>query len=98
MFIDFKQAEEGFFGRKCRKINHSKSSLSFLIPTFVSSAFADEDPIVQMSVDESRGILYTRSEKGTIQVYDLGSDGASMTRIAAMNANSIVQAATNIAR
>lgn len=51
-----------------------------------------------MSVDESRHIFYARSEKGTIHVYDLGTDGSSMTRVAAMNISAIVQSAANIAR
>lgn len=29
------QAEEGWFSRKCKKVNHSSSSLSFLIPSFL---------------------------------------------------------------
>ena len=53
-----------------------------------------------MVQDESRHILYTsRSEKGTIQLsYDLGTDGQSMTRVASINTNTIVQSAPNIAR
>ena len=51
-----------------------------------------------MVQDESRHILYTRSEQGTIQLYDLGTDGLSMTRVAAVNINTIVQSAANIAR
>lgn len=51
-----------------------------------------------MVQDESRHILYSRSEKGTIQVYDLGSDGQGMTRVAAVNANSMINSAGNIAR
>lgn len=31
------QAEEGWFSRKCRKINHSTNALSFLIPSILSS-------------------------------------------------------------
>ena len=30
--------------------------------------FAEEDPILQIEVDNSRNILYTRSEKGTVSV------------------------------
>ncbi len=30
--------------------------------------FAEEDPILQIEVDNSRNILYTRSEKGTVTV------------------------------
>lgn len=92
------KAEEGFFGRKCRKINHSKSTLSYLIPSFINAAFTEEDPVVQMVLDESRHILYTRSEKGTIQVYDLGMNGQAMVRVTAISTNTIVQSAANIAR
>jgi hypothetical protein len=33
----------------------------------VNAALSEEDPIVQLEVDDSRHILYARSEKGTIQ-------------------------------
>ena len=51
-----------------------------------------------MVQDESRHILYTRSEKGSINIDDLGTDGQSMSRVAAINISSIVQSAANIAR
>ncbi|EPY80932.1 hypothetical protein CB1_000775013 [Camelus ferus] len=56
------------------------------------------NPIVQIAIDNSRNILYTRSEKGVIQVYDLGHDGQGMNRVASVSQNSIVSAAGNIAR
>ena len=31
------QAEDGWFHRKCRKINHSSSLMSYLIPSFLTS-------------------------------------------------------------
>jgi len=34
------QAEDGWFSRKCRKVNHSTSRLSFLVPSFLS--FSEE--------------------------------------------------------
>ena len=34
------QAEDGWFSRKCKKINHSISMLSFLVPSFLS--FSEE--------------------------------------------------------
>lgn len=37
------KAEDGWFSKKCRKVNHSQSSLSFLIPSFLS--FSDEGPV-----------------------------------------------------
>ena len=72
--------------------------MSYLIPSFINAAFSEEDPVVQMVQDESRHILYTRSEKGSINIYDLGTDGRGMSRVAAINISSIVQSAANIAR
>ncbi|KAE8636462.1 hypothetical protein XENTR_v10003006 [Xenopus tropicalis] len=92
------QAEAGWFSQRCRKINHSKSSLSFLVPSVLQFAFSEDDPIVQIAIDNSRNILYTRSEKGVIQVYDLGVDGHGMSRVASVSQNSLVSAAGNIAR
>ncbi|XP_029434414.1 nuclear pore complex protein Nup155 isoform X2 [Rhinatrema bivittatum] len=92
------QAEAGWFSQRCRKINHSKSALSFLIPSVLQFTFSEDDPIVQIAIDNSWNILYTRSEKGVIQVYDLGQDGQGMSRIASVSQNLIVSAASNIAR
>ncbi|XP_022254882.1 nuclear pore complex protein Nup155-like, partial [Limulus polyphemus] len=92
------QAEDGWFRRKCKKVNHSSSSLSFLVPSFLNFAFSEEDPIVQIEIDNSRHVLYTRSDRGTIQVFDLGADGKQMTKVIAVSQNSIVQQAVNIAK
>ncbi|EMP30278.1 hypothetical protein UY3_12603 [Chelonia mydas] len=64
----------------------------------LSYANLQADPIVQIAIDNSRNILYTRSEKGVIQVYDLGQDGQGMTRVASVSQNAVVSAAGNIAR
>lgn len=90
------KAENGWFGKKAVKINHSKSSLSFLVPNFINAAFSEEDSIQQIIVDDSRDLLYTRSEKGTIQMYDLGSDGQQMTRVASLTQQTIVQEVSRI--
>ena len=36
------QAEDGWFSRKCRKINHSTSRLSFIVPSFLNFSFIDD--------------------------------------------------------
>uniref|UniRef100_A0A8C6YMQ4 Nucleoporin 155 n=1 Tax=Nothoprocta perdicaria TaxID=30464 RepID=A0A8C6YMQ4_NOTPE len=92
------QAEAGWFSQRCRKINHSKGTLSFLIPSVLQFTFSEDDPVVQIAVDNSRNILYTRSEKGVLQVYDLGQDGQGMTRVTSLSQNAVVSAAGNIAR
>ncbi|KAM6303695.1 nuclear pore complex protein Nup155 isoform 2-T2 [Podargus strigoides] len=92
------QAEAGWFSQRCRKINHSKSALSFLIPSLLQFPFSEDDAVVQIAIDNSRNILYTRSEKGVLQVYDLGQDGQGMTRVTSLSQNAIVSAAGSIAR
>ncbi|KAJ0057198.1 hypothetical protein NL108_002123, partial [Boleophthalmus pectinirostris] len=92
------QAEAGWLTQRCRKINHSKSTLSFLVPSVLQFSFSEDDPIVQIAIDNSRNVLFTRSEKGVLQVYDLGADGQGMSRVATMSQNAIVAAAGNIAR
>uniref|UniRef100_A0A8C2T5F5 Nucleoporin 155 n=1 Tax=Coturnix japonica TaxID=93934 RepID=A0A8C2T5F5_COTJA len=92
------QAEAGWFSQRCRKINHSKSTLSFLIPSLLQFTFSEDDPVVQIAIDNSRNILYTRSEKGVLQVYDLGQDGQGMARVTSLSQNAIVSAAGSIAR
>uniref|UniRef100_A0A8C5THZ5 Nuclear pore complex protein Nup155 n=1 Tax=Malurus cyaneus samueli TaxID=2593467 RepID=A0A8C5THZ5_9PASS len=92
------QAEAGWFSQRCRKINHSKSALSFLIPSLLQFTFSEDDPVVQIAIDNSRNILYTRSEKGVLQVYDLGQDGQGMARVTSLSQNAIVSAAGSIAR
>lgn len=36
------QAEAGWLSQRCRKINHSKSSLSFLIPSVLQFSFSED--------------------------------------------------------
>ncbi|CAL1535434.1 unnamed protein product, partial [Lymnaea stagnalis] len=91
------QAEDGWFSRKCRKVNHSTSSLSFLIPSFLNFSFSEDDPIVQISIDNTRGILYARTQKGTIQVFDLGENNTGMGRVTSQSQSSILSAASSIA-
>ena len=68
------------------------------MPAFLSAVFAEEDAISQIAVDSSRHILYTLSNKGTIAVFDMGSDGQSMSRTTALSQASIVQHAIKIVK
>jgi nuclear pore complex protein Nup155 len=58
---------------------------SWLVPGFLSG-FAEEDPLVQIVVDNTRNILYTRSEKGTVTLYDLGTNGEATEKVTSMSA------------
>ena len=91
------KAEDGWFGKKAAKINHSTNTLSFLVPGFVSAALYEEDALEQIVVDDTRNVLYTRSEKGVIQVFDLGQDGMQLNKVAAVTQASIVQEASRVA-
>ncbi|CAG4909693.1 unnamed protein product [Colias eurytheme] len=92
------QAQLGWFGKHCKKINHSTSALSFLVPSFLNAALYDEDPIVKIEVDNSRNILYTLSEKGCIEVFDLGEDGEGLTKVTRLGQNRIVSSALEIVK
>ena len=53
---------------------------------------------MQIEVDEASHILYTRSDKGSIQVYDLGDDGQSASKVAEMSSTTISKTASQILR
>jgi nuclear pore complex protein Nup155 len=55
------------------------------VPGFLTG-FAEEDPLVQIVVDNTRNILYTRSEKGTLTLYDLGTNGEATEKVTSMSA------------
>ncbi|XP_049867137.1 nuclear pore complex protein Nup154 [Pectinophora gossypiella] len=92
------QAQLGWFGKHCKKVNHSTSALSFLVPSFLNAALYDEDPIVKIEVDNSRNILYTLSEKGCIEVFDLGHDGESISKVVRLTQGNIVSSAVDIVK
>ena len=54
----------GWFGRRCRRVNLSKSKLNFLLPTVVQNALWEEDPLSQLCYDVKRNLLWSASEKG----------------------------------
>ncbi|CAG9854038.1 unnamed protein product [Phyllotreta striolata] len=89
------QAESGWFGKRCKKINLSTSTLSFLVPSFINAALSEEDGITQISIDDSRHILYILTEKGSIEVCDLGEKGNSFSRISKMSQSTLVNQAMN---
>ncbi|XP_026495219.2 nuclear pore complex protein Nup155 [Vanessa tameamea] len=92
------QAQLGWFGKHCKKVNHSTSALSFLVPSFLNAALYDEDPVVKIEVDNSRHILYTLSEKGCIEVFDLGNDGEDMSKVVRLSQGKIVSLAMDIVK
>lgn len=90
------QAEDGWFSRKCKKVNHSYSLLSYVTPAFLT--FSEQEPIVQLEIDNSRGFLYAKTEKSSIQLYELGSDGYSARLVTTKTLTAVVNQASCIAR
>ena len=74
------QASEGWFRKKCAKINHTQRVLSGYVPSFMR--FGGDDPILDAVVDNERNLLYTLSAKSCIQLFDLGVDGTKLIRVA----------------
>ena len=68
------------------------------MPSFVSAALYEEDALVQIEVDDSRSVLYTRSEKGVVSVFDLGRDGDETQLVCSIAQAQIVQEAARVAQ
>uniref|UniRef100_A0A914UNX2 Nucleoporin Nup133/Nup155-like N-terminal domain-containing protein n=1 Tax=Plectus sambesii TaxID=2011161 RepID=A0A914UNX2_9BILA len=92
--IDYQ--DKGWFRRHCKKINHSKGIISYLVPSLVTSTFGKDHPLVQMAIDETRHVLYTRTESGSIQVFNMGGDGRQMSKVSSMSAEAVQHYASSI--
>ncbi|KAK9508420.1 hypothetical protein O3M35_005984 [Rhynocoris fuscipes] len=88
------QKQTSWWGRRCKLVNQSRGTLSYLwVPYF----FAD-DPVAQIVVDPSRHILYVLTNSGGIDVYDLGSKGNSVYKVASMSQKTITSQCLNIVK
>lgn len=56
----------------------------------------DVDAIVKIVVDDSRHLLYTLSEKGAIEAWDLGTNSEATRRLCRISQNDIAYHARNI--
>ena len=75
------QTEEGWFTRKCRKINKTASSFSNFAPTFLRRA-QSSSPVTSLAYDKDRNLLYALNADSTIQLYSLGSHDRDFSKIA----------------
>ncbi|KAF2805502.1 nucleoporin-domain-containing protein [Mytilinidion resinicola] len=66
------QQEEKWFANRCAKVNHVRKSIALPGLPFGSKKTAEF--IVQMVIDDTRGLLYTLSSGSTIKVYHLKTD------------------------
>ena len=53
---------------------------------------------MELIADDSRNVLYARSEQGSVQVFDLGADGKSLSKVAVISHQTIVNNATLLAK
>ena len=87
------QHQEGWWGKKTTKVCHTSSNLSWILPGFLGS-FTEEEPLVQIVIDNTRNILYTRSEKGIVGVIELGKDGQGLERVITITTQKLVEEAS----
>eukprot|EP01135_Chromosphaera_perkinsii_P003900 Nk52_evm1s262 gene=Nk52_evmTU1s262 len=74
------QAEDGWFSSRCSIVNLSSNLLSKFVPEFLK--LSADDPIMQIVTDSTRNILYSLSEKGKIEMFDMGPNGDTMALVA----------------
>ena len=67
------QQQDGWFTRKCRKLNHSQSPIVPYVPSFLR--LWQTLPIIDVAIDHSRNILYTLS--APVDTPSSGSSGSS---------------------
>eukprot|EP01091_Cochliopodium_minus_P004088 TRINITY_DN14003_c0_g1_i1.p1 TRINITY_DN14003_c0_g1~~TRINITY_DN14003_c0_g1_i1.p1 ORF type:complete len:701 (-),score=197.26 TRINITY_DN14003_c0_g1_i1:259-2361(-) len=80
--FEYEEKSGWLFNKKCRKRNHTQTTIDYFIPSFLS--WTGVDPIVKICVDESRNLLYTLSEKSIITLYSLGF-GNTITKVTTMS-------------
>lgn len=88
------QNQANWFGSQTKRINLSQSKFHYFVPSFFN--FNDADSIVQIELDESRNVLYTRSENSTIQVFYLGANGMETSKISYLTSNTIATKAATL--
>ncbi|XP_055597782.1 nuclear pore complex protein Nup154 [Uranotaenia lowii] len=91
------QAESNWFGKRCKKVNHSQGLMSHLVPG-IFKVFSENDSISKLTIDNSRKLLYALTEKGAIEAWDIGGDSNSVKRIARVTQNEIASSAGNVLR
>jgi nuclear pore complex protein Nup155 len=83
------QGNEGWFGKSCRRVNHSQGTLSFLVPSFLH--FSERDGISQLELDASRGLLYALTKRGSVRAYQLGNKPGEVSLLATISEVCIIQ-------
>jgi len=90
----FYQNQAGWFDSQTKRVNLSHSKFHYFVPSFFN--FNDADSIQQIELDETRNVLYTRSENSTIQVFYLGLNGMETSKISYLTSNAIASKAASL--
>jgi len=90
------KAGRGWLTDRCWKTNLTKSYFGAFFK-FISSS-TTTDPIKQIISDDKRNILYTRSDSGLLQAFDLGQDGSTFSRFGYLTFEGIVNEVVNISK
>ncbi|SPP81701.1 blast:Nuclear pore complex protein Nup155 [Drosophila guanche] len=91
----FYQAESSWFGKRCKKINHSQNLVSYMVPNFLK-VFSEVDPIQRIAIDNSRRLLYVLTEHGSIEAWDIGTNYANVRRLSRITQNEITSRAVSL--
>lgn len=91
----FYQSQTGWLTSQTKRVNLSKSKFyQMLVPSFLN--FNEANSIVQIELDESRQVLYTRSENSTIQVFYLGTNGQETSNLSCLSGSNISSKAASL--
>ena len=70
--LTYQQDERWFFSR-CQKVNHTRTRLAVIVPSFYFNGRTPPETTKKLVVDSSRKLLYTLSSQSTIRVFHMGS-------------------------
>uniref|UniRef100_A0A1B0CAK3 Uncharacterized protein n=2 Tax=Lutzomyia longipalpis TaxID=7200 RepID=A0A1B0CAK3_LUTLO len=90
------QAESNWFGRRCKKVNHSQSLVSYMVPGFLK-IFAENDAVARIAMDNSRRLLYVLFEKGAIEAWELEPND-NIRRVGRVTHREVIQAAVSMVK
>ncbi|KAJ3128459.1 hypothetical protein HK098_004354 [Nowakowskiella sp. JEL0407] len=78
------QAEEGWFTKRCQKIDQFSALYMNFVPSFITF-WNSEDPIVQIEIDNSTKMMFILFNNNSIEVVYLGPDGKGFERRGRLN-------------
>ncbi|KAH8397600.1 hypothetical protein KR215_001922, partial [Drosophila sulfurigaster] len=92
--IDY-HSESSWFGKRCKKINHSQGLVSYIVPSFLK-VFSEVDPIEKIVIDNTRKLLYILTEKGSVEAWHIGESCATVRRLGRITQNDIASQAISL--